>query len=304
MVDLNLIPICDKIFMVDTLTKGKFPLAFSILILGRDTRVLIDTGCGPDICKKVMETYEVDMIINSHCHPDHVAGNHIFKDTPLWVPEERAGETGVVKVLSKRLVGPDKTIMDLWENWVRTSLSMADYRHTDTFREGHIFDFGGVSLQAVHTPGHLEDHYCFLEPENNILFSFDVDLSTFGPFYGNPEADIDRLEATMDRIMEMEPACVASSHRLPVRENIMAELQAFKDKIARNQARVAGVMDVPRTLDEISSLKPIFGKYIPGLEVIYAFFEKYMIRKHLARMTDRDQVSLEGDVYTLSFPLV
>lgn len=295
----DLIPVGDKIFIVDSPTKGKFPLAYSFLILGKDTRALIDTGCGPEACIQIMEKFEVDMVINSHCHPDHVSGNHLFRNSALWVPEERCEETGAVATLSQRLVGPDKTTMEFWENWVRTMLSMEDYRHTDTFGDNHIFDFGGVRLEAVHTPGHLEDHYCFLEPKENTLFSFDVDLSTFGPFYGNPEADIPQLEQSIDKIMEIRPACVASSHRLPVKKKVTKELQAFKDKIIRNQNRVAKALDIPRTLDELSTLKPIFGKYIPGVEVIYAFFEKCMIQKHLEQMTAKGLVRVDGDKYIL-----
>ncbi len=299
MANQNFIPVTDRIFLVDSPTKGKFPLAYGFLILGKDTRALIDTGCGPEACRQVIEKFEVDMVINSHCHPDHVAGNHLFRDKALWVPGERCRETGAIDTLSRRLVGPDKAIMEFWENWVRTILSMENYEYTETFGDGHVFDFGGIRLKAVHTPGHLADHYCFLEPEENILFTFDVDLSTFGPFYGNPEADIPQFEQSMDKIMEIRPACVASSHRRPVRENVMEELRKFKGKITRNQNRVTEKLDIPRTLDELTALKPIFGKYIPGVEVIYAFFEKCMIQKHLEQMAATGLVRMDGDKYIL-----
>ncbi|MCG8636429.1 MAG: MBL fold metallo-hydrolase [Desulfobacterales bacterium] len=293
----ELIPVTDKIFIVDSPTSGRFPLAYAFLVLGTDTRALIDTGCGPKACRQVMETFEVDMVINSHCHPDHVAGNHLFKGRALWIPEERSRETGTVDLLSQRLLGPDQEAAAFWRNWVRTMLSMEDYEHTDTFGHGHVFDFGGVSLEAVHTPGHLADHYCFLEPGTNTLFSFDVDLSTFGPFYGNPEADIPEFEASMDKIMEMDPACVASSHRLPVQENVMDELTAFKKKITRNRNRIMKALDRAMTLDELCALKPIFGKYLPGVEVIYTFFERCMIEKHLEQMLEKGLIRSDGEKY-------
>jgi len=37
MAGLTLIPLTDKIFIVDTSTKGRFPLAYGFLILGTDT---------------------------------------------------------------------------------------------------------------------------------------------------------------------------------------------------------------------------------------------------------------------------
>ena len=296
----GLIELTDRIFIVDSPTGGKFPMAYGFLILGKDTRALIDTGCGPAACRQVIDRFGVDLVINSHCHPDHVSGNHLFAEKPLWVPRERHGETGAVATLSRRLVGPDPDIMAFWEDWVRSRLLLDDYEPTGTFGDGHVFDFGGVRLEALHTPGHLDDHYCFLEPDARILFSFDVDLTTFGPFYGNPEADIPLLAASMDRLTAIEPACVASSHRLPVTENIREALQDFKGKIKRNQRRVAGALDRPRTLAEICALKPIFGKYIPGVETIYAFFERCMIQKHLDLMASAGRVRMDGDRYILS----
>ena len=293
----EIIPITKRLYLVNTPTQGRFPLAFSFLILGKDTHVLIDTGCGEKTCREIVENFRVDIVINSHCHPDHVSGNHLFEGKELWIPRERATETGAISLLASRLMGPDREMMESWENFVRKDLKMRDYHHTQTFQDNQCLDFGGISLQAIHTPGHLDDHYCFLEPENNVLLSFDVDLTTFGPFYGNPEADIPLFRKSLERIRAINPKIVASSHRLPVYENIPDEIKGFADKIDRNQDRVAAVLNVPRSLDEICTLKPIYGKYIPGLEIIYSFFERHMIEKHLREMMLIGQVENQDGKY-------
>jgi len=247
-----------------------------------------------------MEKYGVDIVINSHCHPDHVSGNHLFEGKELWIPQERAVETGAIACLAKRLVGPDASIMANWENFVRQELGMRDYSHTSTFRNNERLDFGGISLQAIHTPGHLDDHYCFLEPDSNCLLTFDVDLTTFGPFYGNPESDISRFRTSLKKISGLAPSVIASSHRLPVHEHVEEELQDFAAKIERNQNRVITVLDVPRSLDEVCALKPIYGKYIPGLEVIYGFFERNMVEKHLKEMVTAGQVKIREGQYSMN----
>jgi glyoxylase-like metal-dependent hydrolase (beta-lactamase superfamily II) len=295
----DLTPVRDRLFIVDTPTRGRFPMACSFLALGTRTRALIDTGCGPEACREVLTAFDVDVVINSHCHPDHVSGNHLFEGRELWVPEQRAAEVGLVGRLCRRLVGPDPEVMAAWEFFARQGLGMRDYRPTKTFRDGDLLDFGGLSLRAVHTPGHLDDHYCFLEPDENILLSFDIDLTGFGPFYGNPESDIALFRASLDRIMDLGPRVVASSHRPPVRENVMEELAAFREKFDRNAERVAAVLDVPRALDEICGLKPVFGKYIPGLEVIYTFFERCMVEKHLEEMVRQGRVKLRDGKYSV-----
>ncbi len=275
-------------------------MAFSFLVLGTDTHALIDTGCGLKGCRHVLEEYGVDIVINSHCHPDHVSGNHLFAGKELLVPHQRVEEVGAVQRLARRLVGPDQAVMDSWEYFARQRLGMRDYEPTQTFQDGEIFDFGGISLQAIYTPGHLDDHYCFLEPEQNILLTFDIDLTAFGPFYGNPESDISRLRDSINTVMAIKPQVVASSHRLPVRENIQDEIDTFAAKISRNEERVAAVMTVPRSLEEICALKPIYGKYIPGLEIIYSFFERCMVQKHLEHMQTEGKIQFGEGKFLLN----
>jgi len=297
----DLIPVSDRLYIVNSPTEGRFPMAFSFLILGTDTHALIDTGCGLKASRRVTEEYGVDMVINSHCHPDHVSGNHLFEGKELLVPQQRVEEVGAIHRLAQRLVGPDLEIMNSWKDFVRRDLGMRDYEPTRTFQHGEILDFGGISLQAVHTPGHLDDHYCFLEPRQNVLLSFDVDLTGFGPFYGNPESDIPRFKDSINRIMDIKPRVVASSHRLPVRENVQDELGIFADKIARNEERLISVMTVPRSLEEICALKPIYGKHIPGMEGIYSFFERHMVQKHLECMQMEGKVQFDEGKFRLTF---
>ena len=244
----------------------------------------------------------MDMVINSHCHPDHVLGNHLLAGKALLVPRQRVEEVGAIHRLAQRLVGPDRKIMDAWEFFVREDLGMRDYEPTGTFQHGEFLDFGGISLQAIHTPGHLEDHYCFLEPEENILLSFDLDLTGFGPFYGNPESDIPRLKDSLTEIMDIKPRVMASSHRLPVRENIQDEIGIFADKISRNENRISAVLTIPLTLEEICARKPIYGKYLPGQEIIYSFFERCMIQKHLECMKRGGRVRFDEGKFHIKDP--
>ena len=63
--------IAERLYLVNSPSNGRFPMAFSFLVMGTDTHALIDTGCGEQACRSVMKRYGVDMVINSHCHPDH-----------------------------------------------------------------------------------------------------------------------------------------------------------------------------------------------------------------------------------------
>ena len=81
------------------------------------------------------------------------------------------------------------------------------------FDDGEILDFGSIQLQAIHAPGHLDDHYCFLEVTSGTLFSIDIDFTGFGPWYGNPEGDIRqfRNSVLMLRNLPFNRICASDS---------------------------------------------------------------------------------------------
>jgi glyoxylase-like metal-dependent hydrolase (beta-lactamase superfamily II) len=69
------------------------------LIEGRDTAVLIDTGCGiGDLGKAVAEVTDKPVIVvNRHTHSDHLGGNHQFEEIAMFDHPlcRRAAEQGV-----------------------------------------------------------------------------------------------------------------------------------------------------------------------------------------------------------------
>ena len=55
------------------------------------------------------------------------------------------------------------------------------------FTDGHVFELGGgVQVEAVHLPGHTRGHSGFRV--DNTFFLSDIDLTGFGPYYGDSGA--------------------------------------------------------------------------------------------------------------------
>ncbi|MHB8203962.1 MAG: MBL fold metallo-hydrolase [Desulfomonilaceae bacterium] len=76
----------DDLFVILGRRHGHFPMSHSFLVRDEIT-TLIDTGCGLDLLAEIKETFQIDMIINSHGHPDHSAGNWVFPEASLHVPK-------------------------------------------------------------------------------------------------------------------------------------------------------------------------------------------------------------------------
>jgi len=200
------------LYLIQGESQGRFPFAHSLLIEG-ETRALIDTGVGIQRLQRLRDRIPLDCVIASHSHPDHTAGNWLFDGLPLYAPRQAADTLGRLVPLSRRFVDP-APLRPAWRGFMRKTLGFRDAPPTHTFDDGHVFDFGRLKLTAVHTPGHVIDHYCFFEPTHGVLLSFDIDLTSFGPWYGHRESDIEQFKTSIRRVMALQPQVIVSSHKM------------------------------------------------------------------------------------------
>lgn len=279
-------PVTDKVFLVKGENEGRFPYSHSILILD-DQIGLIDTGCGIGILKRLKRQHKIDFVINSHTHPDHSAGNWVFRDKPIYVPEQGFSTSGDIKALSERLVSKD--LASTWRRFVREYMGFKSCRPYLSYDEKTVFDFGKTMLESIYTPGHTRDHYCFFERKEGILFSFDYDLSSF-PWYGHVESSISEFEESVNKLRNLSPKIVVSSHRGVVTENIPAEFGKFLKILDERDEKILSLLQNGKTIDQLVECAPIYGKF-PYAESLLQYWEKQMIKEHLERLAIAGKVA-------------
>ncbi|MBC7253216.1 MAG: MBL fold metallo-hydrolase [Actinobacteria bacterium] len=277
--------IAQGLYLVRGANRGRFPWSHSVLAVG-DRAILFDTGCGQDAVREVQSRFHVEVVINSHTHVDHFSGNHLFTGRELLVPRMFASILPDLEKLSIRFAGGGEPARE-WLRLVRDFLGHHPVSPTGTFGEGEVFDLGGLCFQALHTPGHTLDHFCFWEEEKGILLSFDIDLTRFGPWYGHVECDLDQFRASIRRILSLNPRLVISSHRRPVRENVGEEIAAFEAVFERRDRLVLELLERgPATPEALAELSPIYGVRDSGF-ALARYFEARMIEKHLEGLEKR-----------------
>jgi len=284
--------ITDNIFLVKGKNEGRFPYSHSILILDEDL-VLIDTGCGIRILKQLKRKYDVSYVINSHTHPDHSAGNWVFKDRPLYVPEEGLNTSGNVVALSKRFVS--RKLTQVWQGFAKKQMKFKDCRPTDSYSRRTVFNFGKTTLQPVYTPGHTKDHYCFIEPRERILFSFDYDLTSF-PWYGHRESSIPQFRESVKKLRALSPQVVVSSHRGIITRNIDAEFDKFYRIIDERSERILSLLESEKTIDQLVEFAPIYRNF-RYVEPLLRYWEGQMIKKHLKQLKTTQKVRRHRNSY-------
>jgi glyoxylase-like metal-dependent hydrolase (beta-lactamase superfamily II) len=108
--------------------------------------VIVDASCEPGLVLELIEGVEVEAILSTHGHHDHV---------------------GAVDVIANALEIPFFVHPADQELAARTT----DFPQ-QPLADGQVIEFGETSLLTLHTPGHTPGSVCFLTP--GVLFSGDT----------------------------------------------------------------------------------------------------------------------------------
>ncbi len=288
----ELIHLTGPVWLLVGQRQGRFPFCHGVLIKDRAATALVDTGGGAGVLAPLARSGQVEMVINSHTHPDHSAGNHLFAGAEILVPAAGWDTAGDKRKLSERLTEPGRTA-EVWRRFVTQEMGFADQRPTGSFAPGHSLWVGSTELQVIATPGHTLDHCCFWLPRHGVLLSADLDLTSFGPFYGHRESSLAQMRADIRRIGEIAPRWLVSSHRAPMTQGVAEALRAFGEILGQRERRILALLAEEKTRQELVDASPIYGGHRTWPELT-RYWEGQMIDKHLEELLSKEMVRFTG----------
>jgi len=167
----------------------------------------MDTSCGETNIQHY-ERQGVDVIINTHFHEDHILNNYRFPASEIWAhPLDAPGIRSRFAFLN--MYGFDAfNAAAIGEDFV-DSIQLQQSSVHRFIEDGQILDFGATRVHVLHTPGHTPGHCCFYFEEEDLLFSADIDLSSFGPWYGHLCSSVPDFIRSIQRCMDPEPPICA-----------------------------------------------------------------------------------------------
>lgn len=117
-----------------------------------------------------------------------------------------------------------------------------------SLRDGEVFPLAGTTLEAIATPGHTGEHFCFLTSEGD-LFTGDTVLGEGTTTIFLPDGDMTAYLASLRRLRERTPRRIYPGHG-PVREDAVALLDHYvAHRLSREGEIVAqlavGAGDIP-----------------------------------------------------------
>jgi len=192
--------------MIENLASGVRAFTSNAFYVDGDRRVLVDAGANFDVVSAVEAHGGLDALVMTHTHRDHV-GN---------LPD-------VVDAFDVDVWGgdPDQPGVD------------------HAIADGDEVHLGDGEYTAYHTPGHKDDHLCFYDPDEGVLFAGDLIFQngSFGRTdleEGNHAVLVDSIERVVD-VVDEDLAAMHCGHGPSVTTQPYRHVEA-----ARQAARQAG----------------------------------------------------------------
>ena len=288
-----MIELFPNIYYLPGENNSRFPYCACLYLKGKDKRVLIDAGLGAKNLAPVKKK-GIDLLILTHCHIDHRLTRREILDIPVWCHEKeeiffRDREQFFTAMGLKRSGLDLARFFDL-------APDMFEIIVDRKLRHGESIDLGGLTLETIHSPGHTPGHMAFFVPEHDLLFSGDIDLTPFGPFYGHDFADIEDFLTSIKKLKQINAKIVVTGHAGPFNGNIGEKFDAYEEVIFSRDRLLLNKLTRAKSTEDFKGAN-IFYKTYPDFPDLIRWFELVHIEKHLNRLKDLGKVQQEGDTW-------
>lgn len=200
---------------------------------------------------------KIRWIIVTHTHKDHSPAAKIL-----------AEKTGA------QLIG---CVMDEPDSFQDETFVVAE-----NIRHGELFKTNEFTLEAIHTPGHVGNHFCFFLHEDGLLFAGDHIMDGSTVVIIPPSGDMKDYLDSLDILRELPLQHIAPGHG-----NLMAEPQKVVDTLYRHRMmREQKVLAGMGKLGESSVLGMLSTIYDDVDKKVY-YYARFSLWAHLLKL-ERD----------------
>lgn len=212
------IPLDENIYRI-TSTEN----VFCELLVGADAAMLIDTGYGFGNLREFVRgiTEKPLVIVNTHGHVDHTAGNYRFEeDICLSEADMDLCRRHNTEEMRKQSVEQaehtvdwttGKEIYGLPEEFERSTYVKGGCGNLKPLAEGTAFSLGNMTVEAIAVPGHTKGSMAFYCREKNWLYVGDA-ANAFLWLFDGDATDRATYIGTLDKILALNPEKIWGGH--------------------------------------------------------------------------------------------
>jgi glyoxylase-like metal-dependent hydrolase (beta-lactamase superfamily II) len=242
---------------------GKYPDGNQVIVTGADSRVAFDT---PPVANRIGAAFDdVDLVVLGHVHEDHMAGLHRVPDVPVHVHEDDVEAARSWAGLSAHFGyrPDDPAALDAFRRKIEQAFCYVPRPDAIAYRDGARWDLGGgVRVEAIHMPGHTRGHCVLLVEPVGVAFIGDIDLTSFGPYYGDATSSLADFRRSIAKLPSIPARTWITSHHRGVyteRDRMLADLAAYAAKLDQREAKIVALIgERPRRLDDLVGIGLVY----------------------------------------------
>lgn len=207
------------------------------LVEGEELALVIDTGLGYQNVKSYIETITDKplVVVNTHAHPDHAGGNHVFEQVHIHKDE--------LETLNYYTSEP--VMIDTFKRFVKQEMPdhLLDKHKASpsmiTIDDGFQFDLGNRILEVIHIPGHSPGSIALYDEQSKNMFTGDMAnghlwlqvkyVTSVKDFLGSIRK-LQTYPASVDRLLP--------GHGEPLSPNRLNTLEAAAEKLISGKCMV------------------------------------------------------------------
>jgi len=291
----------ENIFLIAGEGRAQFPYCNTLVVRDREILV-VDPGAGNeqlnacfnqlDICIS-----DIDFLLLTHYHYDHrgqAADIQRISECEVLVHPSDAPAVEDYTTF-KKFTGIHASAFEAdWDHFFKSVFKTGTCQVNSFIHDGDHLDLGDTDWEILHTPGHTPGHVALYESGSRTLFTADVDLTRFGPWYGNQTSNITDFRSSVQRLSDMvmtstmEPITVTTGHRLgPVNDPIQ-DFNTYAKHFEIRDHKILNALKAPLAFDQLIDCNIFYSEFsFP----ILRFFERIMLEKHLALLQEKGYVT-------------
>lgn len=272
---------------------GKYPNGNQVLVRGSDTRAALDA---PLVANVIGPEFDAsDLVVMGHIHEDHMAGLHRLPNAPVYVHQDDLNAArswdGLVAAFG---VTDAARIPEMHQRFER-DFFYAPRPDAISYADGASWDLGGVQVRAFHMPGHTAGHCVLLVEPEGVAFIGDIDLTGFGPYYGDASSSLAGFRSSLARLPDIPAKVWVTAHHRGVytdRARFMEDLAAYAAKIDEREQRLLAILsDAPKTLAQLVAQRLLYPPHFDSPWV--AASESRTISQHLDELLADGRVQVD-----------
>jgi len=198
-------------------------------LLGEERVAVLDPGPAiPEHIDAILQTAgdRIRWIVCTHTHPDH---------SPAWQAVAQATGAEVIGALPADDMFQDDT-----------------FKPTRELQHDDVLATPEFTLRAVHTPGHVSNHFCFFLEEEKMLFAGDHIMNGSTVVIIPPSGDMKAYIESLQLLQRYETKLIAPGHGEVMEDSRAVVDWLVKHRLKRESKVIDGLRQLGRTsLDEL-----------------------------------------------------